>query len=80
MRRRFPALFQSSVSHFTQYHTGNILEYTNIHILRTEAITPHFVFIQGGSNMTGTHAACLHRNQSRSYLNHLVYVCNDYEY
>jgi len=28
--------------------------------------------IQGGSNMTGTYAACLHTNQSRSYLNHLV--------
>jgi hypothetical protein len=28
--------------------------------------------IQGGSNMTGTSAACLHTNQSRSYLNHLV--------
>jgi len=28
--------------------------------------------VQGGSNMTGTYAACLHRNQSRSYLNHLV--------
>jgi len=24
--------------------------------------------------MTGTYAACLHRNQSRSYLNHLVFV------
>jgi hypothetical protein len=31
-------------------------------------------YIQGGSNMTGTYAACLHRNQSRSYLNHLVYL------
>jgi len=30
------------------------------------------VVVQGGSNMTGTCAACLHRNQSRSYLNHLV--------
>jgi len=28
--------------------------------------------MQGGSNMTGTVAACLHTNQSRSYLNHLV--------
>ena len=28
--------------------------------------------IQGGSNMIGTDAACLHTNQSRSYLNHLV--------
>jgi hypothetical protein len=27
---------------------------------------------QGGSNMTGTCAACLHTNQSWSYLNHLV--------
>jgi len=30
-------------------------------------------YIQGGSNMTGTNAACLHTNQSRSYLNHLVF-------
>ena len=30
--------------------------------------------IQGGSNMTGTVYTCLHTNQSRSYLNHLVYV------
>jgi hypothetical protein len=30
--------------------------------------------VQGGSNMTGTRAACLHTNQSRSYLNHLVYL------
>jgi hypothetical protein len=28
--------------------------------------------IQGGSNMTGSCAACLHTDQSRSYLNHLV--------
>ena len=28
--------------------------------------------IQGGSNMIGTNAACLHRKESRSYLNHLV--------
>jgi hypothetical protein len=31
--------------------------------------------VQGGSNMTGTSAACLHTNQSRSYLNHLVFYC-----
>ena len=24
--------------------------------------------------MTGTYEACLHTNQSRSYLNHLVYI------
>jgi hypothetical protein len=29
--------------------------------------------LQGGSNMTGTCAACLHTNQSRLYLNHLVF-------
>jgi len=29
--------------------------------------------IQGGSNMTGTVYTCLHTNQSRSYLNHLVF-------
>ena len=32
------------------------------------------LYIQGGSNMTGTDAACLHTNQSRSYLNHPVYT------
>jgi hypothetical protein len=33
----------------------------------------YYSMIQGDSNMTGTCAACLHTNQSRSYLNHLVY-------
>jgi hypothetical protein len=35
----------------------------------TQTLVMH---VQGGSNMTGTCAACLHTNQSRSYLNHLV--------
>jgi len=44
--------------------------------------------VQGGSNMTGTDlyvnkphcaAACLHTNQSRSYLNHLVLQFSSYE-
>ena len=30
------------------------------------------VYIQGGSNMTGTVYTRLHTNQFRSYLNHLV--------
>ena len=30
------------------------------------------LLVQGGSNMTGTDSACLHGNQSRSYLNHFV--------
>ena len=29
--------------------------------------------------MTGTSAACLHTNQSRSYLNHLVYMVGDWQ-
>jgi len=33
-------------------------------------------YIQRGSNMTRTYAACLHTNQSQSYLNHLVQPCN----
>jgi hypothetical protein len=31
------------------------------------------VIIQGGSNMTGTNCGLFTHNQSRSYLNHLVY-------
>jgi hypothetical protein len=41
-----------------------------------DALSPllfNFALVQGGSNMTGTCAACLHTNQSQSYLNHLVY-------
>ena len=34
------------------------------------------LIIQGGSNITGTVYTCLHTNQSRSYLNHLVYTAN----
>jgi hypothetical protein len=41
----FPALFQGNFSHFKYYQTGDILEYSNIYILRTIDITPHFVFI-----------------------------------
>jgi len=49
----------------------------NILPLNTALSKPHLVHcltvdVQGGSNMTGTYAACLHTNQSRSYLNHLV--------
>ena len=43
-------------------------------VIRVKAATIHKVKkLQGGSNMNGTCAACLHTNQSRSYLNHLVY-------
>jgi hypothetical protein len=34
-----------------------------------------FKQIQGGSNMTGTDCDLFTHNQSRSYLNHLVFVC-----
>jgi hypothetical protein len=40
---------------------------------RTVRYSVTALYIQGGSNMTGTCAACLHTNQSRSYLNHLVH-------
>ena len=36
------------------------------------------LLIQGGSNMTGTVYTCLHTNQSRSYLNHPVYLLLSY--
>jgi len=36
-------------------------------------ISSYVYHIQGGSNMTRTVYTCLHTNQSRSYLNHLVY-------
>ena len=38
------------------------------------SIQPGIWNLQGCSNMTGTSAACLHTNQSRSYLNHLVFA------
>jgi hypothetical protein len=38
-----------------------------------QKVSVHLMIIkQGGLNMTGTCAACLHTDQSRSYLNHLV--------
>ena len=38
----------------------------------TATINPHCIYIQGGSNMTGTNCDLFIHNQSRSYLNHLV--------
>jgi hypothetical protein len=32
------------------------------------------MYVQGGSNMTGTNCDLFTHNQSRSYLNHLVYM------
>jgi hypothetical protein len=34
--------------------------------------------VQGGSNMTGTNCDLFTHNQSRSYLNHLVYITNTF--
>jgi hypothetical protein len=42
--------------------------------IMTFKLIPFVHEVQVGSNMTGTSAACLHTNQSRSYLNHLVYL------
>jgi hypothetical protein len=50
-----------------------MLEYKNLRE------TPHWYdaqcYVQGGSNMTGTNCDLFTHNQSRSYLNHLVYGC-----
>ena len=48
-----------------------------LHIVGTNLLE---VYIQGVSNMTGTYAACLHRNQSRSYLNHPVFLIRQIKY
>jgi hypothetical protein len=47
-------------------HLRTVLRYTYIACL----------VIQGGSNMTGTNSDLFTHNQSRSYLNHLVYRCS----
>ena len=52
------ALFRKFVNHFDASYRDN-----------EPLFEPE---LQGGSNMTRTCAACLHTNQSRSYLNHLV--------
>ena len=44
-----------------------------IHWIHSSLVIIIIVDVQGGSNMTGTDLYCLHTNQSRSYLNHLVY-------
>jgi hypothetical protein len=41
--------------------------------LKRDEVKREWRKLQGGSNTTGTCAACLHTNQSRSYLNHLVH-------
>jgi hypothetical protein len=46
---------------------------TNTHLIKSSYEKAHTsAVLQGGSDMTGINAACLHTNQSRSYLNHLV--------
>jgi hypothetical protein len=44
-------------------------------VIRILLVSKHLlicVFVQGGSNMTGTNCDLFTHNQSRSYLNHLV--------
>jgi hypothetical protein len=38
------------------------------------SLKKYYKYIQGGSNMTGTNCDLFTHNQSRSYLNHLVYT------
>ena len=70
---------QSTQTHLKRKVHGNTTPVTAtlatlIHNTLHWRFLPALIFIiQGGSNMTGTVYICLHTNQSRSYLNHLVY-------
>ena len=73
----FDILYKFCLKHFSFYDEfSEILSYTVIDATpcgKGDQTTDHI--IQGGSDMTGTVYTCLHTNQSRSYLNHLVYAC-----
>jgi hypothetical protein len=51
---------------------ASLMPYNILSDLLTSSSKRYINELQGGSNMTGTNTACLHTNQSRSYLNHLV--------
>jgi hypothetical protein len=55
----------------------NCLKYSEVSALAFYAISAlvgtEYINIQGGSNMTGTNCDLFTHNQSRSYLNHLVF-------
>ena len=59
----------------SQYVHVTVLMFT-FHLERSESrmFRNMSLHLQGGSNMTGTSAACLRTNQSRSYLNHVVHT------
>ena len=63
-------LHQSLALHITNIPTATIFLPAKLQPQYSHEISDRL--IQGGSNMTGTDAACLHTNQSWSYLNHLV--------
>jgi hypothetical protein len=66
-----PSLRRSESSR-RSVHVISVVHKVSMERVFTQILQLSPVGIQGGSNMTGTSAACLHTNQSRSYLNHLV--------
>jgi hypothetical protein len=61
------------VSCFNSAYTLSVIDYNKY--------TCIYVYVQGGSKMTGTNCDLFTHKSSRSYLNHLVYgYCNFYMY
>ena len=59
---------EGSICHDTE--KNNSIQVNQSHISTVNNLNR----VQGGSYMTGTDSACLHTNQSWSYLNHLVFT------
>jgi len=57
-----------------RYHHSYAFEQMSFNTSINYSLKNQAHYIQGGSNMTGTVYTCLHTNQSRSYLNHLVHA------
>jgi hypothetical protein len=54
--------------------------YFAFHSVFIKNVRSQLRLVQGGSNMTGTNCDLFTRNQSRSYLNHLVYFAQQATY
>jgi len=66
-------------ANFALHKNKRLVFITKVESVHYAVRTESLCNIHGGSNMTGTCAACLHTNQSRSYLNHLVYTFRLYK-
>jgi len=63
--RHFPVNGREVSSNYQKGRTSRI---------NLEHMVTYILYIQGGSNMTGTDVARFTHKQSRSYFNHLVYI------